>query len=254
MKHKGLIYTLVIVIGVIGIAAILIVTSLGKRGNTPIDVSQTSEESAPHTSVPEVSESNPGTESSEPEIDVIPVASEPPFDPNDPIGNGDIAPDEIPDEDNKVTVVDGTVEDTKKEPSKSDTTVTDVKVKSDKKDSKKEKPDEVGYEVLNDNETEKKEEAKKQKAEKEKQEDKPATVVSVEKSKGTDDDKPVSLIDETENKSEDANKNGNAPVYVNPAKGGPNPFEGGGDTKIEDHDSSEFIGEGDDKPGEGIHF
>ena len=81
-----------------------------------------------------------------------------------------------------------------------------------------------------------------------------ATVVSVEKSKGTDDDKPVSLIDETENKSEDANQNGNAPVYVNPAKGGPNPFEGGGDTKIEDHDSSEFIGEGDDKPGEGIHF
>ena len=47
---------------------------------------------------------------------------------------------------------------------------------------------------------------------------------------------------------------GNAPVFVNPARGGPNPFENAPPTEIEDHPVDEFIGEGDDRPGEGIHF
>ena len=48
--------------------------------------------------------------------------------------------------------------------------------------------------------------------------------------------------------------NGNTPVFVNPAQGGPNPFEDAPPTEIEDHPVDEFIGEGDDRPGEGIHF
>ncbi len=47
---------------------------------------------------------------------------------------------------------------------------------------------------------------------------------------------------------------GNAPVFVDPAQGGPNPFENAPPTEINDHPVDEFIGEGDDRPGEGIHF
>ena len=47
---------------------------------------------------------------------------------------------------------------------------------------------------------------------------------------------------------------GNAPVFVDPAHGGPNPFENAPPTEIEDHPVDEFIEEGDNKPGEGIHF
>ena len=75
----------------------------------------------------------------------------------------------------------------------------------------------------------------------------------------SDETEPPVQIELEETKEEDTPRSydepaGNAPVYVNPAKGGPNPFEGGGDSKIENHDSSEFIREGDDRPGEGIHF
>ena len=46
----------------------------------------------------------------------------------------------------------------------------------------------------------------------------------------------------------------NVPVFVNPSHGGPNPFENAPPTEIEDHPVDEFIEEGDDRPGEGIHF
>jgi len=63
----------------------------------------------------------------------------------------------------------------------------------------------------------------------------------------------------TEEKTEDAAPtdiapSGNAPVFVDPAQGGPNPFVNAPPTKIEDHPVDEFIEEGDDRPGEGIHF
>ncbi len=63
----------------------------------------------------------------------------------------------------------------------------------------------------------------------------------------------------TEEKTDDAAPtdtvpNGNAPVFVNPAQGGSNPFEDAPPTEIEDHPVDEFIEEGDDRPGEGIHF
>ena len=63
----------------------------------------------------------------------------------------------------------------------------------------------------------------------------------------------------TEKKTEDTAPkdiapNDNAPVFVDPAQGGTNPFENAPPTEIDDHPVDEFIGEGDDRPGEGIHF
>ena len=46
---------------------------------------------------------------------------------------------------------------------------------------------------------------------------------------------------------------GNAPVFIDPCQGGPNPFDDGTPTEINDHNSDEFVGDGD-RPGEGIHF
>ena len=43
-----------------------------------------------------------------------------------------------------------------------------------------------------------------------------------------------------------------APAFVDPAGGGTNPFAGGS-SDIDDHNADEFVGEGD-RPGEGIHF
>ena len=59
----------------------------------------------------------------------------------------------------------------------------------------------------------------------------------------------------TEKETEDsAEPNSNGPVFVDPAQGGANPFENAPPTEIDDHPVDEFIGEGDDRPGEGIHF
>ena len=59
----------------------------------------------------------------------------------------------------------------------------------------------------------------------------------------------------TEKETEDsAEPNSNTPVFVDPAQGGANPFENAPPTEIDDHPVDEFIGEGDDRPGEGIHF
>lgn len=45
----------------------------------------------------------------------------------------------------------------------------------------------------------------------------------------------------------------NAPIFIDPCQGGPNPFDDDKPTEIDDHNSDEFIGDGD-RPGEGIHF
>ncbi len=59
----------------------------------------------------------------------------------------------------------------------------------------------------------------------------------------------------TEKETEDsAEPNSNAPVFINPAQGDANPFENAPPTEIDDHPADEFIGEGGDRPGEGIHF
>lgn len=55
---------------------------------------------------------------------------------------------------------------------------------------------------------------------------------------------------ETDAKQHDGN---NAPVFIDPCQGGPNPFDDGSPTEIDEHSSDEFIGDGD-RPGEGLHF
>ena len=57
-----------------------------------------------------------------------------------------------------------------------------------------------------------------------------------------------------EKKADDTAPNNNARVFINPAQGGPNPFENAPPTEIDDHPVDEFIGEDGDRPGEGIHF
>ena len=60
----------------------------------------------------------------------------------------------------------------------------------------------------------------------------------------------TSHADETDAEHQDDT---NAPVFIDPCQGGPNPFDDGTPTEIDDHNSDEFVGDGD-RPGEGIHF
>ena len=60
---------------------------------------------------------------------------------------------------------------------------------------------------------------------------------------------PKSPADETETEQGD-----NAPVFIDPCRGGPNSFDDDTPTEIDDHPVDEFIGEGYDRPGEGMHF
>ena len=60
---------------------------------------------------------------------------------------------------------------------------------------------------------------------------------------------PKSPADETETEQGDT-----APVFIDPCRGGPNPFDDDTPTEIDDHPVDEFIGEGYDRPGEGMHF
>lgn len=257
MKHKTLICAIIIAIGVIGVAGFIILGTAGGKNNTSVDPAPTSEievnvQTPPVTEDPTVTP--PVTD--DPSTQVDPPETDTPFDPNDPVGNGDIAPDEIPDADSKVKVInDGTDNDNKEIPTTPVVTPAD-KTESAEKNKNEDKTGNIAddHEIINDAVIEKKEEEQKKQEEKDKKDDKPATVVTEEKTVGSDEDKPVSFSGDTEEKSDDANTNGNAPVYVNPAQGGSNPFEGGGDSQIDDHGSDEFVDDGGDKPGEGIHF
>lgn len=254
MKHKTLIYTIIIAIGVIGVTALLILGSAGGRNSDPADPASTSQTEV-NVQTPPVTE-DPSVVPPVTEDSAVTTDPETSFDPDDPIGNGDVAPDEIPDADSKVRVVSEGAEDDDKEIPGSPAVTPVGKVEQTEKNRTDEKPDEVAddHEVINDSVIEKKEDEQKKKDEKENKGNKPATVVTEEKTTGSDEDKPVSFIGDTEEKGEDAGSNGNAPVYVNPAQGGENPFDDDSGSEIDDHGSGEFIGEGGDKPGEGIHF
>ena len=256
MKHKTLICAIIIAIGVIGVVGFIILGSSGGKANTPVDPASTSDievniQTPPVTNDPSVVP--PVTDNP---VTTDPGTTETPFNPDDPVGNGDVAPDEIPDEGNKVKVVTDSAEDDNKQIPDAPVVTPDDKVETTEKDKNEVKTGNVAddHEIINDSVLEKKEDEQKKKDEESNKDDKPATVVGEEKTVGDEEDKPVSFIDDTEDKSEDASTNGNAPVFVDPAQGGPNPFEGGGDSEIDDHNSDEFVDEGGDKPGEGIHF
>lgn len=254
MKHKTIICAIIIAIGVIGVTGLIILGSVGGRNSTPPEPTSTSEIDVNVQNPPVTDDPTVPPVTDVPTDPTVPPATDKPLDPEDPVGNGDIAPDEIPDEGNKVQVVDGTAEDGEKKTPDTPTPVNNDTVMSGQKKADETKPAEVENEIINDRELEKKEEAEKKQEQEAEKDDKPATVVSTVSTTGGEEDKPISYLGDTEEKSEDANSNGNGPVFVNPAQGGANPFEGGGDSEIDDHSSDEFIDDDGDRPGEGIHF
>ncbi len=256
MKNKKLIYTVIIAIGVIGVTILLILGSSGKNGNTPDSPETTRDiENTVNTTiitdepdpVPDVTDAETVPDTAE---DITTA-----FDPDDPIGNSDIAPDEIPDTDSKVKVVEDIAEDDNKTVPAVPAETFEDKVEHIEKKKDESKPDEIAddHEVINDEVIRKKEDERKKKDEEDLKNDKPVTVISEEKTI-VETTKQVTVLNEKIEIKDDAVSNGNAPVYVNPAQGGPNPFEEGGTSEIDEHNSDEFIDEGGDRPGEGIHF
>lgn len=260
MKNKKLIYAIIIAIGVIGVAGILILGSVaGKKNDVNLPESTgTFDVSVPTPTVTDDQTSTVSTEVTTAPVTTATVATDVPFNPDDPIGNGDVAPEEIPDNPT-VKVINESVKSDVKEPvitTESTVQPEPDKVISEQKSPDEEKPDEVDCEIINDVIIEKTEEAEEKKREEEDQSDKPTIVVDEESTIGDESDKPVSVIEDEEERpaEDDANENGNAPVYVNPAQGGENPFDGSEDSEVDDHNSDEFVGDGGEKPGEGIHF
>ena len=201
--------------------------------------------------------------------------TETPFDPNDPYGNGDIADDELPD-DPGVVVVTVEIEDVKPadptvpnmptdptaapdpepeiDPRPTPTPIPDPPEDQVTQEVKKPdvKPDPgIMPDVINDEITEKKEEAEEESRKEE--DNKPEMVVEETKIPVEEEDKDVKANDESDDAKPEEN-GGNGPVFVNPAKGGAIPFENYEDAEIEEHDSEEYVDDGGDKPGEGIHF
>lgn len=249
MKNKKLIYAVIIAIGIIGVTALVILGSTGRKTNTPAGPRTTTEV--------DVNIKDPVVTG---DPVVTPPATEPakPFDPSDPVGNGDIAPDEIPDKDSKIVVAgdeikEGTPVETPESPV-TEPEVIDENVTTGQKNKTEEKSPEADNEIINDREIEKREEAEKKQQEEAEKDDRPTEIVSESKTTGSEDDKPVSVISEEDKDNSDAADNGNGPAFVDPAQGGSNPFEGGGESEIDDRGSDEFVDDGGDRPGEGIHF
>ena len=84
----------------------------------------------------------------------------------------------------------------------------------------------------------------------EKEEDKPVIVEDEKVSTEGGGKGDVEVRDEETN-VDDGNKN--APEY-NPSIGGDNPFDDDTETEIDDKPVDDYVGEGEDRPGEGIHF
>ena len=247
MKNKKLICAIIIAVGIIGVVGFIILGSAGKKGKTPDAPTQTPDAGV-NVQNPTPTEHHGNTQ--------LPTATaEPtPFDPEDPVGNGDIAPDEIPDENNDVFVNAGESEAGEKDTPFAPTVTPKSNTEQGQKKQDETMPAEVENEIINDNELEQREESKKKQAEEDEIKDKPTTIVNTDTTIGEGEDKPVSVIDENDEYEDGVQENGNGPTFVDPAQGGSNPFENGGESEIDDRSSDEFIGEDGDRPGEGIHF
>lgn len=84
----------------------------------------------------------------------------------------------------------------------------------------------------------------------EKEEDKPV-IVEDEKVSTEGGEKGDAEVRDEETNVDDGNKN--APEY-NPSIGGDNPFDDDTETEIDDKPVEDYVGDGEDRPGEGIHF
>ena len=249
MKNKTLIAT--IIIALIALAVILAIALPKDKPTDPVTPPESTGDDTT-VDIPPVSddpvidipgdETDAGDETDTPDD---PDETEPTeFDPTDPIGNGDIAPDEIND-DSAVKTVDSKTEDGDKTP----TVVTppaEDKVKPIEK-----APTEVpsDNEAINDNVIAEKEKVKETEEKKIKEDEEKHPTVVVEEKTTTEqpEEKAPIIVDE-----KDDTPTGNGPTYVDPTKGDhpfvpPVDLGGGGDN------ADDLIGDGD-RPGEGIHF
>jgi hypothetical protein len=78
------------------------------------------------------------------------------------------------------------------------------------------------------------------------------SVVSVEKDEVVEKEEEKIVL--TEEKKRDDEEDGNKLPEYKPSVGKDNPFDDGIQTKIDDKPVEDYVGEGEDRPGEGIHF
>lgn len=219
----------------------------GKPADQPEGTSAPTESSEPTIIIPPTD--NPDeTDAPDDPTDPSGDVTEHEFDPNDPIGNGDIAPDEIND-DPSVKVVDSTVETEKKDVVVDDPTPADDTVKPSVKEQDVVQTGEVAEEIINDTIIEEKEKAEKERKEEEQkeQEKHPAVVVEEKTTTETPEEKPPVIVEE-----KDITPSGNEPTYVDPTKG-EHPFEIEDNGTPTEYNVDDHLVDGE-RPGEGIHF
>lgn len=144
-------------------------------------------------------------------------------------------------------VEDGTEEDVKDKTPVVDNTQSKDKVVSGEKDKNTVETGPASGEDRNDEIIKEKEEKTPAKEE---EKDKPVIVEDEKTSTEGGEKGDVEVRDEEENVDE-GNKNG--PEY-NPSIGGDNPFDDDTETEIDDKPVEDYVGDGEDRPGEGIHF
>ena len=186
-------------------------------------------------------------DSSDSEASVDDSIPDPPAitDPDDPNDSDATEPND-PTEDHAPKVEDGTREDVEdKIPEDTDTKIEDEVVTGEKdKDTVETGP--ASGEDRNDDLLKE----KKDNVPPDEKEDKPA-IVENEKTSAEGEKKGDGKIIDEENNADDSNKN--APEYK-PSIGGDNPFDNNVKSEIDDKPVDEFIGDGEDRPGEGFHF
>lgn len=144
-------------------------------------------------------------------------------------------------------VEDGTEEDVKDKTPVVDNTQSKDKVVSGEKDKNTIETGPASGEDRNDEIIKEKEEKTPAKEE---EKDKPVIVEDEKTSTEGGEKGDIEVRDEEEN-VDDGNKNG--PEYK-PSIGGDNPFDDDTETEIDDKPVDDYVGEGEDRPGEGIHF
>jgi hypothetical protein len=161
--------------------------------------------------------------------------------------NPDTTDTNQPPKDDDPKVEDSTEEEVKDTPPVVDDTEREDKVVSGEKDKNTVETGPASGEDRND-------EIIKEKEDKapvtEGEEDTPV-IVEDEKTSTEGGGKGDAQIKDEEPNIDDDNKNG--PVY-NPSIGGDNPFNNDTETEINDKPVEDYVGEGEDRPGEGIHF
>ena len=227
-----------IVGGVIGAVALTVCFFLPKNEQKDPNLQNTNPTTGIHIQLPGDT-AGPTDPTEKPPVIVIP-GDEDPTDPTTPTNpykpeEGDPFVEGGGDEDTEI-----------KAPGEGDEVIPDDEV-IDVGKPKDEEPEVEQGEIRNDEIFKEKEEAAA-----EDEEEHPEVIVENEEVIDNDDEKG-DVVENEETPSDDGESNKNAPEYQPPA-GGDNPFDDDTETEIEDTPVEDLIGEGEDRPGEGIHF